>query len=232
MYRAGISPHVFVEVLERCVEIVRHGHEPARAPKLRAVLRLAAAPRQAVPFLNDRLKPAAPIDPQKLGRWIADLESDRFAVRQEASANLVKAGEQAVPALRKVLTSQPTIETRLRVEGLLDKLTGGTLTAEQLRLVRAAEALEKMGTPEARELLRTLAGGAPGHLLDLGTDPVGIHPIPPLVAMDVRVAAVGRDRLGVLGPRAMELQPLRDERTEVGIDAHGAGSVPATEPQM
>jgi WD40 repeat protein/beta-lactamase regulating signal transducer with metallopeptidase domain len=126
------------------------------------VFKLAGDPRQAVPFLAERLKPAAPIDPQKLERWVADLESDRFAVRQEAAASLVKAGEQVVPALQKVLTTQPTIETRLRVEGLLDKLTGGALTTEQLRLVRAVEVLERMGTPDAREVLRTLAGGASG----------------------------------------------------------------------
>jgi len=128
------------------------------------VLKLAAAPRQAVTFLGERLKPAAAIDQQKLDKWLADLESERFAVRQDAIANLLKAGEQAVPALQKVLASLPALETRLRVEDLLDKLTGGTLTAEQLRFVRAVEALEKMGTPEARSVLKTLAGGAPGAL--------------------------------------------------------------------
>jgi hypothetical protein len=138
------------------------GEDASKA--LKAVLGLAGDPKRAVPVLAERLKPAAPIDPQKLGQWVADLESDRFAVRQEASANLVKAGEQAVPALQKVLASQPTIETRKRVEGLLDKLTGGVLTAEQLRLVRAVEALERMGTAEAREVLRGLAGGAAGAL--------------------------------------------------------------------
>jgi hypothetical protein len=129
-----------------------------------AVLKLTAAPQRAVAFLGERLKPADPIDQKKLDKWLADLDGDRFAVRQEAIANLLKAGEQAVPALQKVLTSQPALETRLRVEELLDKLTGGTLTAEQLRLVRAVEALEKMGTPEARTVLKTLAGGAPGAL--------------------------------------------------------------------
>jgi WD40 repeat protein/beta-lactamase regulating signal transducer with metallopeptidase domain len=129
-----------------------------------SVLKLVGDPRQAVPFLAERLKPAPPIDLQKLERWVADLESEKFAVRQEASANLVKAGEQAVPALQKVLASKPAIETRLRVEGLLDRLTGTTLTAEQVRFVRAAEALERMGTPEARGLLQTLAGGAAGAL--------------------------------------------------------------------
>jgi WD40 repeat protein len=129
-----------------------------------AVLKLTAAPKKAATFLGERLKPAAAIDQQKLAGWIADLESERFAVRQEAITNLLKTGEQAVPAIQKVLASQPTLETRLRAEELLAKLTGGTLTVEQLRLVRAVEALEKMGTSEARTVLRTLAGGASGAL--------------------------------------------------------------------
>jgi WD40 repeat protein len=131
---------------------------------LQGVRKLAGAPRQAVPFLGEHLKPAAHVDQQKVSGWIADLESEKFAVRQEAVANLLKVGEQAVPALRKVLTSSPALETRKRVEDLLDRLTGGTLSSDQLRLVRAVEALERMGGPEARRLLVALAGGAPGTL--------------------------------------------------------------------
>jgi hypothetical protein len=138
------------------------GEDAAKA--LQGTLKLAGAPGQAVPFLGERLKPAAPVDPEKINRWIADLESEKFNVRQEAATNLVKVGEQAVPALRKVLASPPSLESRKRVEELLDKLTGGILTAEQLRLIRAVEALERMGTPEARGLLQTLAGGAAGAL--------------------------------------------------------------------
>ncbi len=134
------------------------------AKALQGVLKLAGAPQQAVPFLGGRLKPAAAVDPRKVERWITDLENEKFAVRQEASTNLLKTGEQVVPALQKVLASQPTIETRKRVEELLEKLTGGNLTTEQLRMVRAVEALERMATAEARQLLQTLAQGAPGAL--------------------------------------------------------------------
>ncbi len=131
---------------------------------LRSVRKLALAPRQAVPFLGERLKPAARVDPKKLDGWIADLESEKFAVRQEALANLLKIGEKAVPALRKVLAASPPLETRKRVEELVDQLTTGTLSTEQLRVVRAVEALERMGTPEARRVLQDLADGAPGVL--------------------------------------------------------------------
>ena len=117
-----------------------------------------------MPFLNERLKPALAVEPRKIAGWITDLESTKLSVRQEAIANLVKTGEQAVPALQKVLTAPPDLETRKRVEDLLDRLTGGTLTTDQLRLVRAVESLERMGTPQARNVLRKLAGGAHGAL--------------------------------------------------------------------
>jgi WD40 repeat protein/beta-lactamase regulating signal transducer with metallopeptidase domain len=150
---------------ERAVEALWEdlaGEDAGRS--FQSVLQLTGAPQQAVPFLGERLKPAARIDPARVGRWIADLESERYAVRQEAAANLAKTGEQAVPPLQKVLASQPTLETRKRVEELLDRLTGGTLTTEQLRLVRAVEVLERVATPEARHVLQTLAEGAPGAL--------------------------------------------------------------------
>ncbi len=138
------------------------GEDAAKAH--RGVRGLASAHGQAVTLLGERLKPAASVDPRKIKNWIADLESAKFAVRQEATTQLLKVGEQAVPALKKELASVPELETRKRVEDLLNRLTGGVLTTEQLRLVRAVEALERMATPEARKVLQTLAEGAPGTL--------------------------------------------------------------------
>src|SRR5262249_43927453 len=138
------------------------GEDATRA--LQSVHQLTAGSTQATTFLSEHLKPAARGDPEKIEGWIADLESDQFAVRQEAAANLLKVGEQAVPALQKLLASTPPLETRKRAEELVNRLTGGTLTSEQLRVVRAVEALERMGTPEARQLLQKLSEGAPGTL--------------------------------------------------------------------
>jgi WD40 repeat protein len=134
------------------------------ATAFRAILDLARAPGQAVPFLSERLKPTAPVDPATISRLIADLESPKFAVRERASQKLLAVGEQAVPALEKVRATPPSLETRNRVEGLLLRLTGGTLTPDRLRMVRAVESLERMGNPEARRLLQTLAQGATGAL--------------------------------------------------------------------
>ncbi len=138
------------------------GEDATRA--LQGVQKLTAGLAQTVTFLGEHLKPAARVDPEKIKGWIADLDSEKFAVRQEAVAGVLKVGEQAVPALKELLASAPPLETRKRAEDLVNRLTGGTLSTEQLRTVRAVESLERIGTPEARRLLQALGEGTPGTL--------------------------------------------------------------------
>ena len=69
--------------------------------------------------------------------------------------------EAAELALRKVLAASPTLETRRRAERLLGRLDPWAPPPDRLRVSRAVEALEYIGTREARQLLRTLAHGAP-----------------------------------------------------------------------
>jgi WD40 repeat protein len=134
------------------------------APKAARGIQKLAAARETMPFLRDRLKPAAPVDEAILAKWVADLSSDNFATRAKATAELERLGELAVPALKKSLDARPTLESIRRMEPLLEKLTMGNLSADQLRLVRAIEVLERIGDTEARQLLLTLSEGAPGAL--------------------------------------------------------------------
>jgi hypothetical protein len=132
------------------------------AQSYQAIRALAASPEQAVSFLRERLKPVRPLtaaDRKRIARWLADLDSDRFEVRQRAAAELEALGEPAAPALRKALGS-PSPEVRRRAEALLAKVDGPSLTPERLRALRAVEALEHAGTPEARRLLEALSRGA------------------------------------------------------------------------
>jgi WD40 repeat protein len=138
------------------------GNDAAEA--FQAIGRLAADPRQVVPFLRARLRPAEPLDPRKVEGWVADLDSSKFRLRQQAARELEKVGEQAVPALTRALALPQSLETRRRMEQLLEKLTATTLSAEQVRLVRALEVLERAGTAEARQVLAALGRGAPGAL--------------------------------------------------------------------
>ncbi|HZU37742.1 MAG TPA: sigma-70 family RNA polymerase sigma factor [Gemmataceae bacterium] len=124
-----------------------------------AVKALAAVPAQSVPFLQKQLHPAAKADDKQLKQQIAELDSRRFAVRQQATAALAQSLEQAAPLLRKALTSQLSTEARRRIEQLLQGLDPPT--GERLRQLRAVEVLEYAATPEARSLLAGLAQGVP-----------------------------------------------------------------------
>jgi Tol biopolymer transport system component len=128
-----------------------------------AICLLTAHPGQAVPFLQERLKPVAPIDPKRLAQLIAELESNNFLARQKATEELERQGDLAVPALEKALAGKPALEMRTRIETLLAKPE--RMPPEVLRSWRALEALEHAGTAEARRLLETLAKGADGARL-------------------------------------------------------------------
>ncbi|MCI0461325.1 MAG: hypothetical protein L0Z62_30625, partial [Gemmataceae bacterium] len=127
-----------------------------------AILALASARRQTVPLLQKRLRPAPAPDEQEVARLLAGLDAAPFAERQKAGAALERLGQPVLPALRAALDRKPPLETRKRLEALLERITARPLTPDEVRAVRAAEALERIGTPEARQVLQTLAGGAAG----------------------------------------------------------------------
>src|SRR5262249_58764723 len=124
--------------------------------------RLAAAPAEAVALLRQRVKPdlRKSLGAQEVERLIADLESDSFAVREQASRALEEAGRSVRPALLKALDAQPGAEKKRRLRHLLERMpaTAGPVP-ELVGPLRAVELLERLGTPEARRPLGTLARG-------------------------------------------------------------------------
>jgi RNA polymerase sigma factor (sigma-70 family) len=126
----------------------------------RAVRTLAMASAQAVPFLKDHLQPVADADPQRVRQLVADLDSERFAVRETAARELAGFGAKVEPVLHGVLARQPSLEVRRRVEKLLSTLHTAP-SAAVVRTLRAIQALERIGTPDARQVLKGLAAGAP-----------------------------------------------------------------------
>jgi dipeptidyl aminopeptidase/acylaminoacyl peptidase len=133
----------------------------ADAPKAdRAIWSLAFAPQQSVPFLKARLEPVAPRSAEQIAHLIADLDDQRFPVRQKAAQALEALHDTAERTIRKTLAANPTLEVRQRLEQILEKGN-----KETIRKLRAIEALEHIGTPEARQVLQTLAERTPNPRL-------------------------------------------------------------------
>jgi hypothetical protein len=124
-----------------------------------------AAPDDAVAWIKARVKPAAAVERKRIEDLLRQLDAGAFQARDQAARELLAIGEQAVPALEKALAADPPLETKRRLEELHGELTGMRLRGERLRADRAVEILERLGTPQARQVLQALAGGAPGARL-------------------------------------------------------------------
>jgi WD40 repeat protein len=125
-----------------------------------ALASLLGVPEQGVNFLKDRLHPAEAIDRVRLARLLEQLDHPVFKKREEANRELLKIGPRAEPVLRQALKDSETLELKRRLEKLLIQLERYELPSATLRELRAVEALENMATPQARQLLETLAKGA------------------------------------------------------------------------
>jgi hypothetical protein len=77
-----------------------------------AKLSTVRKPKQRVPS-------AGPVEPQRVARLLADLDSDQFTVREQATKELEKLGEAVEPALREALNGKLSAEARRRVQQVL-----------------------------------------------------------------------------------------------------------------
>jgi hypothetical protein len=135
--------------------------DPAGAA--RAIWKMTETPQATVRFLKAQLRPIAPVDARQIARWVADLGSDRYRVRKEAT-DALEVTDQALAALHHALEGNPALETRRRLEQILERLEQSP-PARHVRALRALEVLEHIGTPEAGEVLAALAQGAPAARL-------------------------------------------------------------------
>jgi HEAT repeat protein len=100
-------------------------------------------------------------DEQRLRGLVRALDHESFAERERASAELEELAEAALPVLKEAKSDPSSAERRRRAEALLEKLNAVPPGPTALRRLRAVAALEAMSTPEARQLLESLAKGLP-----------------------------------------------------------------------
>jgi HEAT repeat protein len=80
-------------------------------------------------------------------------------MRDAAFKQLLQVGEMAREMIQKALTDDPPLETRRRLKQLLDTIANAP-DPESERTIRAIMVLERIGSPEARAILQSLARGA------------------------------------------------------------------------
>jgi WD40 repeat protein len=135
--------------------------DPCKA--LAATERLASNPKVAIPLFRRHLHPLK-VEARWLADRIAELSADDFRTREAASKALARVAEAAEPDLRAALKKAPP-EARRRLGDILAAAHPAVADAETVRALRAVAVLERIGTKEARALLKDLAGGAAGtHL--------------------------------------------------------------------
>jgi WD40 repeat protein len=135
------------------------------APAYAALTRLVQSPPAALAFLGERLHNVPISDAERIERLIADLDSIQYSVRQDATKDLQALDERAAPLLRRALANAQSLETKRRLSAVLDRLDVAEPSRESLRQMRAIEALELIGSAEARELLDALSKGPLGTRL-------------------------------------------------------------------
>jgi WD40 repeat protein len=114
-------------------------------------------PKKTVAFFWERLRPEPLIAAGRIQSWLVDLDSPRYAVRERAHRELLSHFDQTENELRKCLTESISVEKRNRINRIIDASFAAIPEPDQLRDLRAIEVLEQIGTPEAREVLQSIA---------------------------------------------------------------------------
>jgi WD40 repeat protein len=125
-----------------------------------ALCTMSDAPAEAIALLRTKLEPVKEDVARRIDKLIADLDARRFPVREKAMRDLTEIGPDILPAVQEALKKDPSPEVKRRLEDLLSQVKVRPQEG-RTRVLRALEVLERIGTAEAKEVLKTLADGAP-----------------------------------------------------------------------
>ena len=138
---------------------------PDAAHAQRGMEFLFRRPADAVKLLAEKLPVPKPVPADRVARLVADLDSDDFLTRTAAAKDLEAVGGEAGAALRAAAEKSPSAEVRRSAGELAAKADAPATRPDDLRVLRAVEVLEHVGTPAARDVLKAWAGGPAGHRL-------------------------------------------------------------------
>jgi hypothetical protein len=128
----------------------------------------------AVPLLKERLHPVPPVDPQRIEQLLQEAAGEDGGIQEKACRELASLDGVVESRLMKKLACPAAQAWRDRAVRLLEKIERHSIAQELLRGIRAVEVLELIAkhravnprfrpsyTEDARQVLRSLAEGAP-----------------------------------------------------------------------
>jgi len=130
-----------------------------------AIAEFTRHPLMSVKYLQTKLEPTQNVAAERVKQLLTNLDNASYAVRDKASEDLTRIADQIIPALQKAQSESMSSEKTRRLSEIFEKASEQRSSPENLRLVRAVEALERIGTADAASYLQVLAGGAPGAIL-------------------------------------------------------------------
>ena len=113
--------------------------DPDAAIGFQAMCELLTRPSEAAALLEEEWRPTPRASPPQIKKWVEDLGSDHFSVRETASAELDRFAAQHEIRLREALRLADSLEVRKRLEKILVRLG-----PERLRRSRMLEVLEQL----------------------------------------------------------------------------------------
>ena len=134
--------------------------EPTKAHL--AFNKLAGLGESAVALLTGKVSAARPVDAQRIGVLLGQLDAAEFTERVRAEQELARMDRQAVALLKQALTGPISPQQKNSIQILLDQAAGSIASSADLRNeIRAAWLLRRINTDAARAHLKRLAGGDP-----------------------------------------------------------------------
>lgn len=155
------SPRLSAAELDECWQAL---FQPGAVRGESAVWRLVYGAEDSVPFLRKKLPPAAVPEPGQVRKLLADLDSGDYRTRMKADAALAAHGELVLGQLEEAVRQGPGLEKLTRLQSLIARARAAARplgTDNRMARWRTLEVLERIGSPEATQVVRELAAGAP-----------------------------------------------------------------------
>lgn len=154
-----------VPAFRQASEVIAALGKPDAAAVHLALTWLQRHPKEGVAALATAFPPAAAVSEATFAQLLRELDDPEYKTRQRAEKRLEQLGPQAEAALRAELGKERSAEVRSAVERLVARIGITELSADHLRVMRAVEAAERIGTAEAVTLLEVWSKGAEAALL-------------------------------------------------------------------